>query len=141
MSNLFLMFKQGLKWILKFKLQLIIIIFLTFIASSILTISFTTNKRLKTAYDQIVNNSKSQKFDSTYQIVVGNKAKPENGDPLFIPIFDFVNKEYTGFNDEGFNNFNLYFNKFYGKETLLTKVISSDEFKKIWTNQKIKIYF
>ncbi|MDP4040159.1 ABC transporter permease [Mycoplasma mycoides] len=141
MSNLFLMFKQGLKWILKFKLQLIIIIFLTFIASSILTISFTTNKRLKTAYDQIVNNSKSQKFDSTYQIVVGNKAKPENGDPLFIPIFDFVNKDYTGFNDEGFNNFNLYFNKFYGKETLLTKVISSDEFKKIWTNQKNKNLF
>ncbi|WP_434338396.1 ABC transporter permease [Mycoplasma capricolum] len=141
MSNLFLMLKQGLKWIIKFKLQLIIIIFLTFITSSILTISFTTNKRLKIAYDQIVNNSKSQKFDSTYQIIVGNKAKPENGDPLFIPIFDFINKEYTGFNDEGFSNFNLYFNKFYGKETLLTKVISSDEFKKNWTSEKNKNLF
>ncbi|WFQ94502.1 ABC transporter permease [Mycoplasma feriruminatoris] len=141
MSNLFLMLKQGLKWILKFKLQLIIIIFLTFIASSILTISFTTNKRLKTTYDQIVNNSKIKKFDSTYQIVVGNKAKPENGDPLFIPIFDFIDKQFTGFNDDGFNNFNLYFNKFYGSETLLTKVIQSDEFKKIWTDNKNKNLF
>ncbi|WGD32875.1 hypothetical protein Mccp14020TZ_03810 [Mycoplasma capricolum subsp. capripneumoniae] len=33
------------------------------------------------------------------------------------------------------------FNKFYGKETLLTKVISSDEFKKNWTSEKNKNLF
>ena len=136
MKNLYLMLKQGVKWILKFKLQLVVIVVLTFIASSILTISFTTNKRLSSAYDQVVNNSKSPKFDSTYQITVGSKAKPEKGDPLFIPIFDFVNKQYTGFKNEGYDNFNLTFNDIYGEKNLLTITTSSQEFKDAWAKKK-----
>ncbi|WFQ94804.1 ABC transporter permease [Mycoplasma feriruminatoris] len=136
MKNLYLMLKQGVKWILKFKLQLVVIVVLTFIASSILTISFTTNKRLTSAYDQVVNNQKSPKFDTTYQITVGSKAKPQKGDPLFIPIFDFVNKQYTGFKDEGYDNFNLTFNDIYGEKNLLTIATSSKEFKDAWAIKK-----
>ncbi|WP_434325865.1 ABC transporter permease [Mycoplasma leachii] len=136
MKNLYLMLKQGVKWILKFKLQLVVIIVLTFIASIILTISFTTNKRLSSAYDQVVNNQNSPKFDSTYQITVGSKAKPKKDDPLFVPIFDFVNKQYTGFKDEGYDNFNLTFNDIYGEKNLLTITTSSKEFKDAWASKK-----
>ncbi|MBY7704164.1 hypothetical protein JIY74_28360 [Vibrio harveyi] len=93
MKNLFLMIKQGMKWIYNLKLQLIIIMFLTFIASTILTISFTTNQRLEKEYNTVVNTQKTPKFDSTYNITVGSKAKPEKNSTLFLPIFDFIKKD------------------------------------------------
>lgn len=132
MKNLFLMIKQGMKWIYNLKLQLIIIMFLTFIASTILTISFTTNQRLEKEYNTVVNTKKTPKFDSTYNITVGSKAKPEKNSTLFLPIFDFIKKDWTGMKES--NNYNLVFNNIYGYETLITKTIESNEFKTAWTS-------
>ncbi|AEM68908.1 ABC transporter permease [Mycoplasma putrefaciens] len=130
MRNLFLMIKQGMKWIFKLKLQLIIIMLLTFIASTILTISFTTNQRLENEYNTVVNNNRSPEFDSTYNIGVGPKAKPEKNDSLFLPIFDFVKKTWTGL-EGSTHNYNLVFNSAYDN-TLLTKAVASEDFKKAW---------
>ncbi|EOA07580.1 Hypothetical protein, predicted transmembrane protein, predicted permease [Mycoplasma yeatsii 13926] len=132
MRNLFLMIKQGMKWIYNLKLQLIIIMFLTFIASTILTISFTTNQRLEKEYNTVVNTKKTPKFDSTYNITVGSKAKPEKNSTLFLPIFDFIKKDWTGMKES--NNYNIVFNNIYGYDTLITKTIESNEFKTAWTS-------
>ncbi len=68
----YLMFKQGLKGVFYYKLQLIIIITLTFFATLLLSVGMSTDKRLNNDFNNYVNNS--QRFNTTYQYRVNNAA-------------------------------------------------------------------
>lgn len=94
-NNLSLLFKQSIKNIFAFKIQFIVILILSFLSTSILSLSMTTNRRLEKQYENIVLSQK--KFKKNFELKVGENSKNEQ-ETDFVPILDFVGPDYSGLN-------------------------------------------
>ncbi|AGR41018.1 ABC transporter permease [Spiroplasma taiwanense] len=139
-ATFFLYLKQGIKGVLKFRIQFYVIIILTFLSTLILTISISTSERLNQNYNQTMN--KYEKFDYINQKAVGIPSDGKEAVTV-TPLIDFINDEFlavydsTDLNNPANNkgieyNFNLsYFNNQYTdygyKETFLTKAFEDQE--------------
>ncbi|WP_027063187.1 ABC transporter permease [Mesoplasma seiffertii] len=116
-NNFFLLLKQGIKGIFKFKIQFIIIMILAFLSTFILSTSLSITVRLNNSYNKIVNSV--SRFDYSTSLYTGRKSV-NGGDstPTFIPLNDFMNFDNVGIQDElnpeGTQaDYNFTFNKIY----------------------------
>ena len=137
----YLMFKQGLKGVFYYKLQLIIIIALTFFATVLLSVGMSTDKRLNNDFNNYVNNS--QRFNTTYQYRVNNAASKTIID--YFPTAD-LQPAYTVYgsptgtsarDDSGYNilfNNNKYNDNYGMPFDLFTSAAGQTAFKALMTD-------
>ncbi|KAF5295736.1 hypothetical protein FQA39_LY12909 [Lamprigera yunnana] len=134
----FLLFKQGLKGIFKFKVQFIIIIILTFLATFILTTSLTITNRLKDSHNNVVG--RIEPFDYSSTVATDISASPDAKDPLrYVALNDFINTDFTriiNLDKTLSSQFNFNLNASNGQETFLTKLFANDEIYTIATRQE-----
>ncbi|AUF83622.1 ABC transporter permease [Mesoplasma syrphidae] len=97
-NNFFLLLKQGIKGIFKFRIQFIIIMILAFLSTFILSTSLSITVRLNNSYNQIVKSV--PRFDYSTSLYTGRKSV-NGGDttPTFIPLNDFMNFDNVGIYD------------------------------------------
>ncbi len=107
--NSYLLFKQGLKSIFRYKLQLMIIVILSFLATVLLTASMSTTKRLQDGYNNYVN---VPRFNYSYRYRVGSTVSNE-GLVYFAPFMDF-SPTFSVINAQGKND--SLFNIVYGSQ-------------------------
>lgn len=95
--NFLLLLKQGFKGIFKFKIQFIIILVLSFLATFMLTITVSSTKRLHSDWDQIVGSV--DRFDYVATTQIGNTAVENSGASMSdlepVPLIDFINNTYV----------------------------------------------
>ncbi|ATZ19088.1 ABC transporter permease [Williamsoniiplasma somnilux] len=133
-SNQLLMLKQGVKGVFKFRIQFSIILLLTFIASLILTVSISTNRRLQHEYNDIVKST--QKFDNTWALNTGKNVMASE-ERSFIPILDTISSvnSYVGANDKSDYNVVLNQNPINGSvNNYITRTTNSPEFISAFDN-------
>jgi len=68
----FLMLKQGIKGVFKFRAQFIIILILSFIATLILSVSISSGRRMQNSYDQVMGKVEKFSFESQLTVNVEN---------------------------------------------------------------------
>ncbi|AGR42027.1 ABC transporter permease [Spiroplasma diminutum] len=90
-KSLFLYLKQGIKGVMKFKIQFIVIVFLSFLATFILSISFSTTQRIENNFETAI--SKMKKFDYVNQKVVGTNLAEDSGTNILAPL-DLINSQF-----------------------------------------------
>ncbi|WP_148293478.1 ABC transporter permease [Spiroplasma sabaudiense] len=93
-SNGILLLKQSLINILKFRVQFIIVIVLSFLSASILTVSMGINSTLNNNFQEVVG--KGNQFDFEYQYQFNQRRNVE-GPNQTIPLNAFVNNNYSTF--------------------------------------------
>ncbi|ATZ16390.1 FtsX-like permease family protein [Entomoplasma freundtii] len=95
--NFLLLLKQGFRGIFKFKIQFIIILVLSFLATFVLTITASANRRLHQDWDQIVGSVDPFDYVGTTQL--DNTATRNDGAPLSslepVPLVDFLNNTFV----------------------------------------------
>ncbi|WP_027063087.1 ABC transporter permease [Mesoplasma seiffertii] len=135
-SNFLLMLKQGIKGVFKFRVQFTIILLLSFLATSIITVAISTNRRLDKSYSEIVRTA--ERFDYHYKLNIAGKTQSTSDDEFFMPIADFVGIDYTGYSDgQSFANMDFsYQNDSRKSKTFINKVIETKEFKDTFTKLK-----
>lgn len=94
-SNFFLMLKQGIKGVFHFRVQFLIILILSFIATFILSVSLSTQRRMNSSYDQIVK--KVPRFD--FQGNIQLKGSSNRGDDVFLVSNLLDNADYLSLED------------------------------------------
>ena len=94
-SNFFLMLKQGIKGVFHFRVQFLIILILSFIATFILSVSLSTQRRMNNSYDQIVK--KVPRFD--FQGNIQLKASADGGGDAFLITNLLDNADYLSLED------------------------------------------
>lgn len=107
-NNQLLMLKQGIKGVFSFKIQFSIILLLTFLASVILTVSTTTNRRLMHSYNDIV--ASAQKFDNTWSLNTGRNQRTDK-EKIFVPILDTVGLNNSYVYADDISDYNIVLNK------------------------------
>ncbi|WP_031542917.1 ABC transporter permease [Mesoplasma photuris] len=138
-SNVILLFKQGLKGVFKFKIQFIIILILSFLATLILTITLSVSARLTNDYNNIVKKVDRFNYSSTMEIYENGEdgANRQYDVPL---IYDFINSDLNStivggktttnynitFNDYYFSDAYDVENKFTFEETFLTRLYKGE---------------
>ncbi len=90
-KTLFLYLKQGIKGVMKFKIQFIVIVILSFLATFILSVSFSTTKRISEDYEKTM--SKMDPFDFVSQQVVGVNSSEGKGSNIIAPM-DILNNQF-----------------------------------------------
>lgn len=141
-SNFFLLLKQGFKGIFRFRIQFIIILILSFLATLVLTISVSTSRRLENAYEKIVK--KVDPFDLVGSTRISDTASSNPGGAEIgkfrsTATTDFINNTFVDIEnleeENGLqkivheSNFNFIFNnaayenKLLNSQTFLTKVM------------------
>ncbi|WP_339029383.1 ABC transporter permease [Spiroplasma endosymbiont of Cantharis nigra] len=90
-KTLFLYLKQGIKGVMKFKIQFVVIVILSFLATFILSVSFSTTKRISEDYRKTM--SKMDPFDFVNQQVVGVNGAQEKGSNIIAPM-DILNNQF-----------------------------------------------
>lgn len=145
----FLLLKQGIRGVFKFKIQFLIIIFLSFLATFMLSTSFSTVKRIDNNYNNIMN--KIDKFDYINSFKLGNSLSGGIKTTNMAVFTDFINDEYlqTGIYDGkdnpnktdfaynlNFSDFNLSSDSFENtyKETFITKTFKDKNFIDVFDN-------
>ncbi|ATG97346.1 ABC transporter permease [Mesoplasma lactucae] len=149
-SNFFLMLKQGIKGVFKFRIQFIIILVLTFIATFILSVSFSTQRRMSNSYNNIVK--KVDRFsyqgniqmdssvnDSSDVFIISNIlnnadsvsiqqwVKDDKGNEKILNNKDSYNYVFSNFNDvEGIENYSQEHQNFF------TRMIEEQGFKDLF---------
>ncbi|AVN60178.1 hypothetical protein CG007_00845 [Mesoplasma entomophilum] len=126
-----LLFKQGLRGIFKYKIQFIVIMLLTFFASFYLASITSLNARMNESYNTIVKDY--DKFDYTYYNE-SNEASLTNSNRTYIPILDFVPNQTNSFisdNKTINDSFNLVLNDFNGyyDNSFITKALFDENMK------------
>ncbi|WP_338983197.1 ABC transporter permease [Spiroplasma endosymbiont of Othius punctulatus] len=151
--NIFLLLKQGIKGVFKFKIQFVIIVILSFLASLVLTLSISVDSRISSDHKKTMN--KLGDVDYVWNYKVGANASDSRMSSI-VPVFDFVNNQYveaydgsgeevliknviseynvntSGFEGEGFEGIKGF------DETFITKSFESKEFNKAFTKLKTK---
>ncbi|AGR42025.1 ABC transporter permease [Spiroplasma diminutum] len=150
-KSLILYLKQGIKGVMKFKVQFLVIVILSFLATFILSISLSTSQRINNDYKNAM--SKMQKFDYIGQKTVGSKISEESGTKL-LSTMDLINNQFLYVKKTGEEsstlwnraidiNHNLsYFENINGyEETFLTKTFQTKEFQENFINLLNKDFF
>ncbi|AGR41618.1 ABC transporter permease [Spiroplasma taiwanense] len=129
--NAFLLTKQGVKGIFKYKIQFVLIVILGFFASLILSITFSINDRLEYEYNRTMGNTAKFDYIETQTLESSNQSESKE----FTPFVDFISNQFLQFDDKSIAyNFNIssFENNENYKSTFLTKAFESDNFKKIF---------
>ncbi|ASZ09017.1 ABC transporter permease [Mesoplasma chauliocola] len=131
-----LLFKQGLKGIFKFKIQFVIILILSFLSIFILTTSISLKDRLNNTYNQIVKSV--DKFDYEYIDEFYGKSGSINASQTSqnLMLMYVNNDSYSVLNN--LKEFNLSFNKIYSGETFITKAFEDEKMKSIFSSNQLK---
>ncbi|ATZ17841.1 ABC transporter permease [Mesoplasma melaleucae] len=126
-----LLFKQGLKGIFKFKIQFIIILILSFLSIFILTTSISLRDRLNNTYNQVVKNV--DKFDYQYddELFTNNPESNANKVSQNLMLMYTNDNSYSLINNKE-QRFNLAFNKVYSGETFITKAFEDQRIKDLF---------
>ncbi|AUB32098.1 ABC transporter permease [Spiroplasma floricola] len=123
-SNFFLLVKQGLKGVFRYKTQFILIVILGFFASLILSISNSISDRIRYEYNKTMQ--KTSKFD--YYDEKALETSNATGSQMMVPIMDFISDEYLVYKGESVG-YNVNIAKQNEKETFITKAFESNDFK------------
>ncbi|ATZ17040.1 ABC transporter permease [Williamsoniiplasma luminosum] len=134
MKGQFLIFKSGFKGIFKYKIQLLIIITLSFFATFFLMSTDSFISRLNQTYNDVVANV--EKYDYEYERKF-NKSSFATDNLAFVPLLDFVNTDYNEIQNDGNTTTQLNFNlsSFDGNDNFITKTFSSPEFMDVYKEQ------
>jgi len=89
------MLKQGIKGVFHFRVQFLIILILSFIATFILSVSLSTQRRMNSSYDQIVK--KVPRFD--FQGNIQLKGSSNREDDVFLVSNLLDNADYLSLED------------------------------------------
>lgn len=135
-SNFFLLLKQGVKGVFKFRIQFIIILLLSFLASFILSTSITLSSRINHTYNNIVNNVKKFDYVSSNQIGIDSQDATDATDRSVFPLLDLVsdNSYYNKKNNDKNTSFlNFVLNKqalqnTKNEKTLITEMFADKVF-------------
>ncbi|ATZ19086.1 ABC transporter permease [Williamsoniiplasma somnilux] len=133
-SNRILMLKQGIKGVFKFKIQFSIILILTFLASLILTVSISTNRRLQHEYNDVVK--VTQKFDNTWSLNTGKNISASD-ERKFIPILDTISPLNSYIKANGKSDYNVVLNQSAANGSVnnyITRTTNTEPFKEAYTN-------
>ncbi|WP_339020755.1 ABC transporter permease [Spiroplasma endosymbiont of Atherix ibis] len=123
-TNFFLLLKQGLKVVFRYKTQFILIVILGFFASLILSVTNSISDRIRYEYDKTMQ--KTNKFDYYDEKIL--ETSNASGSQIMVPIMDFISDEYLTYNNESVG-YNVNIAKQEEKETFITKVFESQDFK------------
>ncbi|QBQ07575.1 ABC transporter permease [Spiroplasma gladiatoris] len=88
-NSIWLYLKQGLKGVVKFRIQFYVIVILTFISSLILGISLSASTRILNNYNEIM--PKMDKFNYVSSREVGTK---KDNDPKIVPMADLIDYQF-----------------------------------------------
>ncbi|ATQ35418.1 ABC transporter permease [Mesoplasma entomophilum] len=123
-----LLFKQGLKGIFKFKIQFVIILILSFLSIFILTTSISLRDRLNHTYNEVVKSV--DKFDYEYaDEFFGISGGVTSNSVSQNPMIMFVDPEsYSTINGDS-KTFNISFNEIYGGKTFITEAFLDQKMK------------
>ncbi|WP_338985518.1 ABC transporter permease [Spiroplasma endosymbiont of Diplazon laetatorius] len=91
-KSIFLYLKQGIKGVLRFKIQFIVIVILSFLATFILSVSLSSTNRLSNDYDQTM--SKMDKFDFINEKTVGLNSSDEVSTYIYSSM-DVINNQFN----------------------------------------------
>ncbi|PTD31331.1 ABC transporter permease [Mycoplasma leachii] len=141
--SFFLLLKQGLKGVFKFKIQFIIILLLSFLASFILSTSLTLTSRINKTYNNIVNNVNKFDYSSSNEIrTYRTDRNNSTTDRSVIPLLDLVNNSNSYYNQNS-NNKNISYLNFilnkknltskFDNKTLLTELFENKDFIELFT--------
>jgi len=83
----FLMLKQGIKGVFKFKAQFIIILILSFIATLILSVSISSGRRMQASYDQVMGKVEKFSYESQLTVDVQNNQMNLGFSPIKNVIY------------------------------------------------------
>lgn len=126
-----LLFKQGLKGIFKFKIQFIIILILSFLSIFILTTSISLRDKLNNTYNEVVKSV--DKFDYEYVDEFYGKSGSSNTNKVSQNLMlMYTNDNSYSKIDGKEQRFNLAFNKVYGGETFITNAFETNEMKALF---------
>ncbi|QIN42451.1 ABC transporter permease [Mycoplasma capricolum subsp. capripneumoniae] len=141
--SFFLLLKQGLKGVFKFKIQFIIILLLSFLASFILSTSLTLTSRINKTYNNIVNNVNKFDYSSSNEIrTYRTDRNNSTTDRSVIPLLDLVNNSNSYYNQSSNNKNTSYLNFILNKKnltskfdnkTLLTELFENKDFIELFT--------
>lgn len=153
MKIILLIFKQGFKSIFKFKIQFVVVLFLTFLASFYIATSTCLTYRMNQAYKTVM--SDYEPFQNTYS-KRSNESDMSKSSKTFIPILDLVSTQnnYVKNTSEIVNDsFNLVLNNFGLNEakgyeqTFITKALFEEnnkptqELEKVWRYNYVGKFF
>ncbi|ATI73907.1 FtsX-like permease family protein [Mesoplasma florum] len=123
-----LLFKQGLKGIFKFKIQFVIILILSFLSIFILTTSISLRDRLNHTYNEVVKSV--DKFDYEYDDeFFGISGGVTSNNVSQNPMIMFVDPESYSTINGGSKTFNISFNEIYGGKTFITEAFLDQNMK------------
>ncbi|WP_026389756.1 FtsX-like permease family protein [[Acholeplasma] multilocale] len=132
-SSFFLLLKQGIKGVFKFKVQFIIILVLSFLATFIFTTSYTVSQRINGSYNNIVKSIK--RFDETTSMTVGSRSKMDEDIQSLSPLSDFIDSGFVNYTSKDGSNksdYSFSFNTINNKNnqvTFLTSTFANEKFK------------
>ncbi|WP_338983195.1 ABC transporter permease [Spiroplasma endosymbiont of Othius punctulatus] len=139
-SNIFLMFKQGIKGVFKFKIQFSIIVILSFLASLVLTLSISVENRITTDHKKTMN--KLGDVDYVWDYKVGSGTSTDSKTSALVPVMDFVNYQFVDIFDDKedakvkdvISEYNVNVSSFENiegfEETFITKSFAKEVFEK-----------
>ena len=110
--NFYLLFKQGIKGIFYYKLQLIVIVILSFLATLLLTTAMSTNARMRNDFNKYVNST--QRFDYTYNYGVENTGAVAKPIEYYFP--SDLSSNYTSYGSSSLKNVTTNYNTFFNKK-------------------------
>lgn len=147
-SNFFLLLKQGVKGVFKFRIQFIIILLLSFLASFILSTSITLSSRINHTYNNIVNNVKKFDYVSSNQIGIDSQDATDATDRSVFPLLDLVsdNSYYNKKNNDKNTSFlNFVLNKqalqnTKNEKTLITEMFADKVFASFFSRYNSSWY-
>jgi len=143
-----LLLKQGIKGVFKFKIQFIIILLLSFLATFILSTSLTLSSRLDSSYNNVVNSISRFDYESSNYVISNQghgKHTSNKEDQSVTPLLDlvsdssYINQIDANNNSKSYLNFIL--NDHYLSDTtaykyqnsLLTEIFKDEIFTNIFT--------
>ncbi|ATZ21476.1 ABC transporter permease [Mesoplasma tabanidae] len=126
-----LLFKQGLKGIFKFKIQFIIILILSFLSIFILTTSISLRDRLNNTYNEVVKSVDKFDYEYTDEFFGKTGTTSSNKTSQNLMLMFTPNDSYTTINGSS-ERFNLTFNKIYNGETFITKAFEDQRMKALF---------
>ncbi|AHI52732.1 ABC transporter permease [Spiroplasma culicicola] len=98
--SVFLYLKQGIRGILKFRIQFFVIIILSFLSTFILSISLSSSKRLSQNYNNVMQKMEPFDYITTREAGIRN-----NNDSNYVPLNDFINFQFLSSYDSTIDKF------------------------------------
>ncbi|AUM63000.1 ABC transporter permease [Spiroplasma monobiae] len=129
-SNFFLLIKQGIKGVFRYKTQFTLIVILGFFASLILSVTNSINDRMTSEYNRTMEKVDKFDFYDEKSLETSNALNSKT----MVPIMDFISNEYIESSD-GTLTYNVNVSSASDPEnkTFITNVFESEDFKNEFT--------